>query len=110
MSQFEVRCDSCDVSFPPEKKTCFFCGARLGSGLLARSGFGRTDPSPIPEFEFQPNDPGHESPIPFDLQREEEAEVEEETAPRGVIPRLLSSLAWVFLFIGISIYRACTDS
>jgi hypothetical protein len=27
---YEVRCFRCNVSFPPDAKTCLHCGARLG--------------------------------------------------------------------------------
>ncbi len=30
---YEVRCESCRTSFPPETKRCFHCGGPLGPGL-----------------------------------------------------------------------------
>jgi hypothetical protein len=30
---YEVRCESCRTSFPPETKRCIHCGGSLGSGL-----------------------------------------------------------------------------
>ena len=32
---YEVRCESCRTSFPPETKRCFHCGGPLGPGLGA---------------------------------------------------------------------------
>ena len=31
MSSYEVWCHSCNVTFPPEQKTCIHCGGRLRS-------------------------------------------------------------------------------
>jgi hypothetical protein len=30
---YEVRCASCNTSFPPETKRCIHCGGPLGAGL-----------------------------------------------------------------------------
>ena len=30
---YEVRCENCKTSFPPETKRCIHCGAPLGAGL-----------------------------------------------------------------------------
>lgn len=39
-NSYEVRCENCNTSFPPETKRCIHCGGPLGSrlgGLLAGS-------------------------------------------------------------------------
>ena len=32
---YEVRCENCRTSFPPETKRCIHCGGRLGVGPIA---------------------------------------------------------------------------
>jgi hypothetical protein len=32
---YEVRCEHCQTSFPPEAKRCIHCGGPLGGGLRA---------------------------------------------------------------------------
>ena len=53
--EFEVRCPSCDVSFPPETRSCLHCGGRTGparfqvaglpSGIFARDLASESDSS-----------------------------------------------------------------
>jgi hypothetical protein len=31
---YEVRCENCRTSFPPETKRCIHCGAPIGGGAL----------------------------------------------------------------------------
>lgn len=81
MQQFEVRCPSCNVTFPVETKRCLHCGGRLARGHrsalddqiateLSESGpqeFGRepsrrdpepaTSAAPFAEAEDEPPEP-----------------------------------------------------
>ena len=42
---FEVRCESCNVSFPSGTRRCLHCGAKLNSRLS----LGENDAAPHPE-------------------------------------------------------------
>ena len=80
---YEVRCHSCNVSFPPEEKVCFHCGGRLGrASHLA----GRAATYP-----------------PIDL---DEAELEEPPS-RGLLRTGLGSV-WIVLALLATCYRVCT--
>jgi len=64
-SQFyEIRCESCRTSFPPETKRCIHCGAPLGgrlAGLLRQRGAAGEEPAEIvfeEEAEEAPQSPG----------------------------------------------------
>jgi len=39
---YEVRCENCRTSFPPETKRCIHCGGRLGAGAAAAAGESET--------------------------------------------------------------------
>jgi hypothetical protein len=50
---YEVRCERCKTSFPPETKRCIHCGGPLGGGLavwLRPSGVPQ-DPAAAPDAE-----------------------------------------------------------
>jgi hypothetical protein len=49
-SYYEVRCASCNTSFPPEAKRCIHCGGPLGTGLGRLLSSGRM-PSGVPAEE-----------------------------------------------------------
>lgn len=79
---FEVYCPSCSVTFPVGQKHCIHCGGRLSKERL---------------------EPG-EFAIPF----EEADEIPEDVATRRS-PFSPLALIWLLLFIGGTIYRACTS-
>jgi hypothetical protein len=41
---YEVRCENCRTTFPPETKRCIHCGGPLGTGLGRLFAGARTDP------------------------------------------------------------------
>jgi hypothetical protein len=45
-SYYEVRCERCRTSFPPETKRCIHCGGPLGGGLTALLRPGRAPDEP----------------------------------------------------------------
>jgi hypothetical protein len=51
---YEVRCENCGTSFPPETKRCIHCGGPLGSGL-GRLLVSQRAPGAPPE-EMEPED------------------------------------------------------
>ncbi len=105
--QFEVRCHTCDVSFPPGTKKCMYCGNRPGARPLFT-------PSHHPE-PFEDYGPLEEMIRPHEARDAEprtstrpfDADGEEVEPPRGMLIRMLGSLSWVLLFIAITVYRAC---
>jgi hypothetical protein len=50
---YEVRCERCRTSFPPETKRCIHCGGPLGGGLTAwlRPGAAPNEAGAEPEEE-----------------------------------------------------------
>ena len=48
---YEVRCERCRTSFPPETRRCFYCGGPLGPGLGALLSPGAASDPVAPEAE-----------------------------------------------------------
>ncbi|MDG2049313.1 MAG: hypothetical protein P8M78_04040 [Myxococcota bacterium] len=104
---YEVRCPSCDVSFPPETRRCLHCGGRTD----ARSGFSRaarppaldesTDLASISLGTDVDGQPIRTHPLV-------EAS-EEESTTRGGWARSALTLLWVAAAIGFSVLRACQE-
>jgi len=85
-SYYEVRCERCRTSFPPETKRCIHCGGPLGGGLSALLRPGRAPDEPVAEAEAEAAD--------------------EMVAVPG------RNLLWVVtavLAVGISLLRACME-
>jgi hypothetical protein len=107
-TEFEVRCDHCDVSFPVGTKRCMYCGGRPGhKPLFAR----QITVDPLGDIEllnepFEPLEPG--APVARPIAPIDEPEEEEVEQARGSIFRLFGNLSWVILFALITLYRACT--
>ncbi len=101
-TDFEVRCDGCDVTYPAGTKRCMYCGGRPGYRPLFAPEVGDDPPDDIGPLSdsFQLDDPLRRAAPPID-----EAEVEQ---PRGSIFRLFGNLSWVILFAALTLYRACT--
>lgn len=55
---YEIRCERCNTSFPPETKRCIHCGGPLGTGL------GRLFTSARPPAEAAPDEEA-EQQVPF---------------------------------------------
>jgi hypothetical protein len=131
MTEYEVRCPTCDVSFPPETRVCFYCGGKTGSSRNARSArrsllsrTPRVASGPVPrdapfpdgvqiEERFLEVDPGRYTHVDGAEEIVAEREMErtgEEPTIRGTLPRILSSVAWVLLIVAVSVYRACTST
>lgn len=105
--EYEVRCPSCNVSFPTGTKKCIHCGGRTGPshgpGAQMRAGFTNEafDPSQ-PEQGIQA-DEDLLRPLPVD------GEPEEEPSPRSGLLRSAITLVWILLAVGFSVVRACSD-
>ena len=80
---YEVRCHTCDVSFPPGEKVCLHCGGRLGGGSLLRGRIGTHPPIELDESEL------------------------EELPRRGLLRTGLGSV-WIVLALTATCYRVCT--
>lgn len=114
-SFYEIRCDHCNVSFPPETKVCFHCGKRLGARRQV------LDSAPTLEEAFKhlmPADPAAKrsdsnfldaSGVPPDVAYESEpiAGEEQEEEPRSTKAKLLGNVVWIALAVGFTVYRAC---
>lgn len=55
---YEVRCENCGTSFPPETKRCIHCGGPLGTGLAQLLSAVRGPGEPAQEAE-------EEAELPF---------------------------------------------
>jgi hypothetical protein len=55
---YEIRCEKCGTSFPPETKRCIHCGGPLGTGLGRLFAPGRA-PAGVPAEEEE------EEEVPF---------------------------------------------
>ena len=114
-SFYEIRCDHCNVSFPPETKVCFHCGKRLGARRQV------LDSAPTLEEAFKhlmPADPAAKKPDSNFLdasrtspdvadQSEAIAGEEQEEEPRSTKARLLGNFVWIALAVVFTAYRAC---
>ena len=104
-TEFEVRCDHCDVSFPVGTKRCMYCGGRPGHRpLFARQI--KIDPLGDIELLNEPIEPG--APVSTPIAPIDEPDEDEVEQARGSIFRLFGNLSWVILFALITLYRACT--
>lgn len=81
---YEIRCNHCSVSFPPETKRCLHCGASLGGRGRARAA---------------------SSFLPGLL--EEETDPVDEPESRGLFRFGMSGAVWVLLALSATCYRAC---
>ncbi len=132
MTDYEVRCMSCDVSFPTGTRACLYCGekpvapgAAAGRRLFPRSLPGMTKAAPDPSARGGPMPDNIQlgegsidlAPMPGGAASRHEPrpilggpeDEDEEPTLRGTLPRILTSVAWVLLFVVVSIYRACTS-
>jgi len=54
---YEIRCENCNTSFPPETKRCIHCGGSLGAGLGRVFTSGRAPAEAQSEDEAEANVP-----------------------------------------------------
>lgn len=97
ISQYEVSCPRCKVTFPIGTRSCIHCGGPTGPSALAR-----------PDGWISVRPAGPESvvssgPAPEPL----EAELAEEVAGGQSKARALMPLLWLALAIGFSVLRSC---
>jgi hypothetical protein len=105
-SQYEVRCPSCDVTFPIGTKKCMHCGGRTGPSHI-RVAERALPYSPIGGGEAV-GDAG--SPPTHDLEPLSQGSLhDDESAPRRGLLRSAGTLIWVLMLVGFSLMRACTD-
>jgi hypothetical protein len=104
-SRFEVRCPSCNVSFPVGTKRCIHCGERTSKSLGNSSGRLRSqEPASTQELR------GPGSTIDYDGGESPFDEAgDEAVAPRTSILRRSVTIIWVVILIGISVIRACME-
>ena len=111
---YEIRCQRCDVSFPPESKVCFHCGERirpqrqiLTSVPALEEAFQDIIPAEMLAGKSSsaaiPGSPGIK--IPADPP--ETIEEEEEEQPRFSKSRLLGNLVWIVLAVLASAFQVC---
>jgi hypothetical protein len=111
-SFYEIRCQRCDVSFPPETKVCVHCGERIRpqrqvltsvpaledvfQGIMPADALAGKSSSAV-----LPDSPGMEIP-------EDPSEaIEEEEQPRFSKSRLLGNLVWIVLAVLASVFQVC---
>lgn len=100
---FEVRCHSCNVSYPVGTKRCMYCGEKPSAGPP------QVDLLDLREVEERAGAVVAERtasrrPQPAEAENEEEAGL----SLRQALPRVAMSLVWVVLLVVISIYRVCS--
>ena len=103
LSVYEVRCHSCDVSYPPGTKKCVHCGGRTGESRRRL----------VPSFQPEPGSLDFDGVPVADLGRlglhlDDAREEVEEEAPTSSLPRMITGIAWILLVAVVSLYRACT--
>ena len=101
VSEYEVRCPNCDVSFPTGTRRCLHCGGRTGPGR-----FHALKP---PDALF--DDPVEEGESPFEvaeLPRVPAPIDDDEPQPKGR-GRMNAgiSLVWILMAVAFSVMRAC---
>jgi len=118
-SPYEVRCPRCDVSFPPEARTCMHCGGPTGaSGVFAALRTTQFDQTSIEATEETPfsigdsfgtdpfadeTDPNHRESRDRDMEEESSGSIGQS------IFKSLGGIVWVILLIGFSLARSCGD-
>lgn len=108
MSQYEIWCPSCDVSFPVGTKRCMHCGARTvkdrpGKNLGGAARFAMDSETPY----FASSEDTHEEQLTHIGPGELAEAVDEEEAPRRGILRAGMSVLWMVLLAAGYIWQNC---
>jgi hypothetical protein len=112
MSQYEVWCHHCDVTFPAKTRRCVHCGGRTSPNSLQQSmrdsGFALTDDSP-PFLAAVLGGPQEARPAdgPPPTLEASEAGLEEEPGRRSLL-RAGMSVVWMILLAGGYLWKNCT--
>ena len=113
MSDYEVWCHHCDVTFPAETRRCLHCGGRTSPNRLHRSmrepGFALTDDSPPfvtavagSQWEARPPD------APPPTLEDSEGVLEDEPGKRSLL-RAGMSVVWMILLAAGYLWKSCTE-
>ncbi len=99
--EYEIRCPSCDVSFPPETRRCLHCGGRTGPTRFQVAGLPPELLARDQAFESDSSAPfdGKSSALPMD-----------NPEPRKTVGGWLKaggSLVWIGLAVVFALMRAC---
>jgi len=96
VSQYEVVCRRCNVTFPVGTKVCIHCGGGTSASHVQ-----------VPESPPHGHDMAEPVPIPVPIDVFEE---EEEAPAKGSSKlRSLVTLVWILLAVGFSVVRACNE-
>ena len=110
---YEIRCQRCNVSFPPETKVCIHCGERIRPQRQVLVS------APALENAFQsiiPADALVDKPSSLAFQRSQEMAIPEdprqtiegeEEQPRFSKSRILGNLVWIVLAVVASAFQVC---
>lgn len=106
---YEVRCNPCEVSFPPGTKRCLHCGGRIGGRLR------QAPPAPVMRSQNEPPSDflAHQADSPPEGRRidlsELAADSEDEaqsSSPRRAI-RLGVNVLWILGALVITLAQMC---
>ena len=101
MALFEVRCHSCNVSFPPGTKVCLHCGGRTGEPAV---------PVLLSEIRALSQADGDDAQLPSQAGELAEAPAGEEAEPgRRSLFGTAMSLFWVLLLVAGYLFRSCVS-
>jgi len=104
VSQYEVSCPRCKVSYPVGQKRCVHCGGPMAPSIVdvpdappqLRDGAGARTPAPM-----QPGEDERETVfLPFGRE-------EDEGPSGGSALSRLGGLVWIVIFVIITVMRAC---
>lgn len=112
MSQYEVWCNHCDVTYPPKTRRCMHCGGRTSPSRLQRSmrdsGLAlRDDLPPFLAAEVGSSQealPPAVSPVALE---DSEAALEAEPGRRSLL-RAGMSVVWMILLAAGYLWKNCT--
>jgi hypothetical protein len=104
LPEFEVRCPSCDVSFPTGTRRCLYCGGPIGKGRSRVAGvpLEHAEPEAAAEDFFRSPVETHGDPV-----FSEDVE-KPKTGFRGRMNAGIS-LVWILMAVAFSLMRACGD-
>jgi hypothetical protein len=102
LPEFEVRCPSCDVSFPTGTRRCLHCGGRVGKGRFRVAGvpLEHAEPEADAEDFFR---------SPIEAEGDSIFSEDVEKPRKGFRGRMNAgiSLVWIFMAVAFSLMRAC---